>query len=114
MNKNQSRLRRAKRTRMNFKFQSLPRLTVFKSSKHLYAQVIEPDGNKVITSASSHDKSISEKTSNLKTVEKIGQLIAERALENGIKKVVFDRSGYLYHGKIKMIAESARSSGLEI
>ena len=81
MNKNQSRLRRAKRTRMNFKFQSLPRLTVFKSSKHLYAQVIEPDGNKVITSASSHDKSISEKTSNLKTAEKIGQLIAERALE---------------------------------
>ena len=92
MNKNQSRLRRAKRTRMNFKFQSLPRLTVFKSSKHLYAQVIEPDGNKVITSASSHDKSISEKTSNLKTAEKIGQLIAERALKNGIKKVVFDLS----------------------
>ena len=55
-----------------------------------------------------------QKDKHLKTAEKIGQLIAERALENGIKKVVFDRSGYLYHGKIKMIAESARSSGLEI
>ena len=112
--KNISRLRRAKKTRSKIKVQASPRLSVYRSSQHFYAQVFDSLGTKVIVSASTAEKDSKDKSNNIEAAASVGKRVAERALENGIKKVVFDRSGYLYHGKIKMIAESARSSGLEI
>ena len=96
--KNLSRLRRAKKTRMNIKNQETPRLSVYRSSKHFYAQVFD---------------SLGTKSNNLSGAEAVGKKVAERAIENGIKKVVFDRSGYKYHGRIKALADSARQAGLE-
>ena len=111
--KNISRLRRAKKTRANIKAQDSPRLTVYRSSKHFYAQIFDNLGSKVIASASSTEKDIKIKSNNLEAAVEVGKKVAERALESGIKKVVFDRSGYKYHGRIKALAESARNAGLE-
>jgi large subunit ribosomal protein L18 len=111
--KNISRLRRAKKTRMKMKEQDFPRLTVYRSSKHFYAQLFDSLGSKVIVSASTVEKADKVKNNNLETAKVLGKKIAERALENGIKKVVFDRSGYKYHGRIKALADSAREAGLE-
>ena len=112
--KNKSRLRRAKKTRMKIKSQDLPRLTVFKSSQHIYAQIIDPSGSKVIAATSTLDKSIKSKGRSVQSAKEIGEKIADLSIKNGIKKVIFDRSGYKYHGRIKMIAEAAREKGLEI
>ena len=112
--KNKSRLRRAKKTRMRIKSQDLPRLTVFKSSQHIYAQMIDPSGSKVIAATSTLDKSIKSKGRSVQSAKEIGEKIADLSIKNGIKKVIFDRSGYRYHGRIKMIAEAAREKGLEI
>ena len=112
--KNKSRLRRAKKTRMRIKSQDLPRLTVFKSSQHIYAQIIDSSGSKVIAATSTLDKSIKSKGRSVKSAKEIGEKIADLSINNGIKKVIFDRSGYRYHGRIKMIAEAAREKGLEI
>jgi len=101
--KNLSRIRRAKKTRMNIKEQENPRLTVYRSSKHFYAQIFDSLGTKVIASASTVEKDS----------DAVGKRVAERAIENGVKKVVFDRSGYKYHGRIKALADSARKAGLE-
>ena len=111
--KNTSRLRRAKKTRSNIKNQESPRLTVYRSSKHFYAQVFDNHGSKVIASASTIEKDIDAKSNNLDAAVAVGKKVAERAIENGIKKVVFDRSGYKYHGRIKALADSAREAGLE-
>lgn len=111
--KNLSRLRRAKKTRMNIKNQETPRLSVYRSSKHFYAQVFDSLGAKVIVSASTTEKDLGTKSNNLAGAEAVGKKVAERAIENGIKKVVFDRSGYKYHGRIKALADSARQAGLE-
>ena len=111
--KNLSRLRRAKKTRFAIKDQETPRLTVFRSSKHFYAQVFDSLGTKVIVSASTAEKDSKDKSNNIEAAASVGKRVAERALENGIKKVVFDRSGYKYHGRIKALAESAREAGLE-
>ena len=111
--KNISRLRRAKKTRANIKVQDSPRLTVYRSSKHFYAQIFDNLGTKVIVSASTTEKDLKIKSNNTEAAAEVGKKIAERALENGIKKVVFDRSGYKYHGRIKALAESARNAGLE-
>ena len=92
--KNTSRLRRAKKTRANIKVQESPRLTVFRSSRHFYAQVFDNLGSKVIVSASTAEKDIDAKSNNLDAAVAVGKKVAERALESGIKKVVFDRSGY--------------------
>ena len=92
--KNLSRLRRAKKTRSTIRNQESPRLTVYRSSKHFYAQIFDSLGSKVIVSASTTEKDLKIKSNNLDGVTKIGQKVAERALESGIKKVVFDRSGY--------------------
>lgn len=113
-NKNESRLRRAKKTRMRIKSQDLPRLTVFKSSQHIYAQIIDSSGSKVIAATSTLDKSIKSKGRSVQSAKEIGEKIADLSIKNGIKKVIFDRSGYRYHGRIKMIAEAAREKGLEI
>jgi large subunit ribosomal protein L18 len=112
--KNESRLRRAKKTRMRIKSQDLPRLTVFKSSQHIYAQIIDPSGSKVLAATSTHDKSIKSKGRSVQSAKEVGEKIADLSINNGIKKVIFDRSGYRYHGRIKMIAEAAREKGLEI
>ena len=112
--KNESRLRRAKKTRMRIKSQDLPRLTVFKSSQHIYAQIIDSSGAKVLAATSPLDKSIKSKGRSVQSAKEVGEKIADLSIKNGIKKVIFDRSGYRYHGRIKMIAEAAREKGLEI
>ena len=112
--KNESRLRRAKKTRMRIKSQDLPRLTVFKSSQHIYAQIIDPSGSKVLAATSTLDKSIKSKGRSVQSAKEVWEKIADLSINNGIKKVIFDRSGYRYHGRIKMIAEAAREKGLEI
>ena len=92
------------------------RLTVFRSSKHLYAQLIDDDQGATLTSASSLEKTAREglKTgASVDAAKAVGKLIAEKAQEKGIKKVVFDRGGYLYHGRVKALAEAAREAGLE-
>ena len=112
--KNESRLRRAKKTRMRIKSQNLPRLTVFKSSQHIYAQIIDSSGSKVLAATSTLDKSIKSKGRSVQSAKEVGEKIADLSIKNGINKVIFDRSGYRYHGRIKMIAEAAREKGLEI
>ena len=93
--------------------QEFPRLSVYRSSQHFYAQVFDSIGSKVIVTASTSEKDLKIKSNNLEAAAVIGKKVAERALENGIKKVVFDRSGYKYHGRIKALADSARDAGLE-
>ncbi|KAB2329638.1 50S ribosomal protein L18 [Cytobacillus gottheilii] len=91
-----------------------PRLNVFRSNKHIYAQLID-DVNKVtIASASSLDKDVNlDSTSNVDAAVKVGELVAKRAVEKGVNSVVFDRGGYLYHGRVKALADAARENGLE-
>ena len=90
-----------------------PRLTVFRSNKEIYAQVIDDSSSKTIVSASSKDKDLKLKTSNKTEVSKIvGDSIGKKAIKAGIKKVSFDRNGYLYHGRVKSLAEGAREAGL--
>mgnify|MGYP003313906818 FL=1 len=108
-----SRLRRAAKARIRISQQDKPRLSVFKSSQNMYAQIFDPAGSTVLVSASTNEKENKMTSNNLISAKAIGQKIAERAIEAGIKKVVFDRSGYKYHGRIKAIAESAREAGLE-
>ena len=108
-----SRTRRAAKTRIRISQQEKPRLTVFKSSQNLYAQVFDSTGSTVLASVSTNEKEDKMASNNISSAKAIGQKIAERAIEAGIKKVVFDRSGYKYHGRIKAIAESAREAGLE-
>ena len=111
--KNISRLRRARKSRSNIKNQESPRLTVYRSSQHFYAQIFDSLGSKVIVSASTVEKDMNLKSNNIDAAMQVGKKVAERALENGVKKVVFDRSGYRYHGRIKALADSAREAGLE-
>ena len=111
--KNISRLRRARKSRSNIRNQESPRLSVYRSSQHFYAQVFDSLGSKVIVSASTVEKDMNLKSNNIDAAVQVGKKVAERALENGVKKVVFDRSGYRYHGRIKALADSAREAGLE-
>ena len=111
--KNNSRLRRAKKARANIRNQEVPRLSVYRSSKHFYAQILDSLGSKVIVSASTLEKALKISSNNLDGASEVGKVVAERAIKNGIKKVVFDRSGYKYHGRIKALADSARKTGLE-
>ncbi|HEY7291531.1 MAG TPA: 50S ribosomal protein L18 [Vicinamibacterales bacterium] len=96
-----------------------PRLSVFRSVAHIYAQVIDDLTGKTLVSASSVDASLKGAFAkgisggNLKGAEAIGKAIAERSIEKGIKRVVFDRSGFLYHGRIRAVADAARKAGLE-
>ena len=92
-----------------------PRLSVFRSGKHIYAQVIDDDEGVTLASASSIEKTAREglKTgASVDAAKSVGKLIAERAKEKGVKDVVFDRGGYLYHGRVKALAEAAREGGL--
>jgi large subunit ribosomal protein L18 len=90
-----------------------PRLAVFKSLKHIYAQVIDDASGKTIVSASSRDKDSSTRGANAAAAKAVGALIAKKAKDKGITRVVFDRGGYLYHGNIKALADAARENGLE-
>lgn len=112
-----SRIRRSIKFRKKIKFVDIFRLVVHRSSRHIYAQIIENTTAKVITYASTLEKKKffydkAEYTGNKKAASFIGSLIAHRALQRGIKRVAFDRSGFKYHGRIKSLAESARTSGL--
>ena len=109
----ESRLRRAGKTRVRISQQDKPRLTVFKSCQNLYAQIFDSTGAKVLASASTNEKTEKMKFNNIESAKVVGQKVAQRAIEAGVTKVVFDRSGYKYHGRIKAIAESAREAGLE-
>lgn len=112
--KNDSRLRRARRARARMRDQGATRLSVHRTPRHIYAQVITPEGDKVLASASTLDSSLrSGKTGNAEAAAAVGKLVAERAKEAGIAKVAFDRGGYKYHGRIKALADAARESGLE-
>jgi large subunit ribosomal protein L18 len=90
-----------------------PRLAVFRSVAHIYAQVIDDAEGKTLVSASSVDKGAKTNGGNVAAAKKIGKLVAQRAKEKGISKVVFDRGGYHYHGRIKALADAAREAGLE-
>ena len=93
-----------------------PRLAVFRSNNHVYAQVIDDVAGKTLVSASTLEKDIKAELKNTDDTDaatKVGEIVAKRALEKGIKAVVFDRGGYIYHGKVKAVAEAAREAGLE-
>jgi large subunit ribosomal protein L18 len=90
------------------------RLTVFRSSKHIYAQVIDDLKGATVAAASSIEKDMRSKTgANVDAAKAVGKLVAQRAIEKGVKTVVFDRGGYLYHGRIKALADAAREGGLQ-
>ena len=113
--KNDVRVRIHTRTRLKLRgSQERPRLAVFRSLKHIYAQVIDDRQGRTLVAASSGEKKAGVSTGgNLAGAKEIGKLIAERAKSKGISKVVFDRGGYLYHGRIKALADAARAAGLE-
>ena len=91
-----------------------PRLNVFRSNQHIYAQLIDDTNAVTIASASTLDKEVSvESASNVEAAKLVGELVAKRAVEKGVKSVVFDRGGYLYHGRVKALADAAREAGLE-
>lgn len=93
-----------------------PRLSVYKSLKYIYAQIIDDTVGHTLVAASSLEPAIKEQLkngSNIEAAKKVGELIAKRALEKGIEKVVFDRGGYIYHGKVKELADAARAAGLQ-
>jgi len=117
-NRAEARLRRKKRVRKRVKgTPERPRLCVFRSLRHIYAQIIDDTTSTTLVEASSVSKGIREKIgndgSNKKGAAIVGREIAERALKKGIKKVVFDRNGFLYHGRVKALSEAAREGGLE-
>ncbi len=90
-----------------------PRLSVFRSSKHIYAQVIDDQKGETLASASSLEKEMRGNTgADIDAAKAVGKLLAERAVKRGVKEVVFDRGGYLYHGRVKALADAARESGL--
>ncbi len=111
-----SRLKRKRRIRKNiFGHQDRPRLSVFRTSKHIYAQIIDDTDRITLVSASTLDKEYSDNKVEGKKVEiakAIGSLIGKRALDKGITKVVLDRNGFLYHGRIKALSDGAREAGL--
>ena len=116
MNKKQSRIRRATKTRARIREKLLNRLCVHRTPKHVYAQVISPCGSKVLASASTLDKELRTQvkySGNVEAATLVGKTIAERASKAGITRVAFDRSGFKYHGRVKALADSARENGME-
>ena len=114
-----SEIRRKKHYRIRNRFSGTPqrpRLAVFRSNSHMYAQIIDDTVGKTLVSASTIQKEVKselEKTNDVAAAAYLGTIIAKRALENGIKQVVFDRGGFIYQGKIQALAEAAREAGLE-
>ena len=111
--KKETRLRRARKARLKMRELETVRLSVYRSSQHIYAQVISADGAKVLASASTLDKELRDgATGNVDAAKKVGQLVAERAKAAGVTQVAFDRSGFKYHGRVKALAAAAREGGL--
>jgi len=112
--KNDARLRRAKRGRHHIRELAVPRLCVYRSPRHIYAQIISASGDVVQASASTVEKDLrAGATGNVESAKKVGALIAERAKAAGVETVAFDRSGYKYHGRVKALADAAREGGLQ-
>ena len=112
-NRNRARLRRHARVRRKVSGTAeCPRLNVFRSSKHIYAQIIDDLAGTTLVSASTMDKDFTEYGGNVEAAKAIGVKIAQKAIEKGITEVVFDRGGYIYHGRVKALAEGAREGGL--
>jgi large subunit ribosomal protein L18 len=114
--KKANRLRRARRTRARISLQGVPRLCVHRTPQHIYAQIIAPEGDRVVASASTLNKDVREGlkgTGNAAAAAAVGKAIATRAKQAGIEKVAFDRSGFKYHGRIKALADAAREAGLD-
>ena len=113
----QARLKRKKRIRKTIVGTQLrPRLCVFRSARHIYAQVVDDSQGQTLAAASSLEKAVqaSEDIKNKKSAANlVGKLVAERALEKGVKQIVFDRNGFLYHGRVKAVSDGARESGLK-
>lgn len=91
-----------------------PRLNVYKSNMNMYAQIIDDEAGVTLVSASTLDKDVETKGSSVESAKAVGEAVAKKALAKGIETVVFDRSGYIYHGKVKAIAEGAREAGLKL
>lgn len=116
MNKKESRLRRARKTRAKIAELKIARLCVHRSNCHIYAQVYSGSGNQVLAAASSVEpqmRAIIPNGGNVEAAKAVGKLIAERALAKGVQEVAFDRSGFKYHGRVKALAEAARENGLK-
>jgi large subunit ribosomal protein L18 len=114
--KNLSRLRRARQTRLKIREVGAVRLTVHRTNTHIYAQITSPAGDKVLAAASTLDKDLRGQVKhggNRKAAELVGSRIAAKAKEKGIEQVAFDRSGYRYHGRVKALADAARAGGLK-
>ena len=114
---NEGFMRRAHRVRHTLKRKAhgRARLSVFRSSKHIYAQVIDDSAGRTVVAASTLDKDLRgalKKGSDLEAAQAVGKLVAERALKAGVTNVVFDRGGYIYHGRVKALADAAREAGL--
>jgi large subunit ribosomal protein L18 len=117
MDKKTSRLRRARRTRAKIKDLAVHRLCVYRTPRHIYAQIIAPSGAEVVASASTLDKTLRGTIAsggNIAAAQLIGKMVAERALAKGIAQVAFDRAGFKYHGRIKALADAAREHGLQV
>jgi large subunit ribosomal protein L18 len=116
MKKNQARLRRARKGRSHIRVLALHRLSVHRTPRHIYAQVIAPDGGTVVASASTVQGDVRgslKSTGNVSAAAAVGKAIAEKAKTAGITKVAFDRSGFRFHGRVKALADAARENGLE-
>ena len=116
MEKKIARLRRAKKTRSHIRRLGVPRLTVHRSGRHIYAQVIAADGGHVIAAASTVQKGLRAdltSTSDKGAAKAVGKAVAEKAVAAGISEVAFDRSGYQYHGRVAVLADAAREGGLK-
>jgi len=116
MDKKIARLRRAKKTRAHIRRLGKPRLTVYRSGRHIYAQIIAAEGGGVIAAASTLQKDLRvdlSSTSNKEAAKAVGKAVAEKAVAAGISDVAFDRSGYRYHGRVAELADAAREGGLK-
>ncbi|MDE1922496.1 MAG: 50S ribosomal protein L18 [Gammaproteobacteria bacterium] len=114
--KKDTRLRRARRGRAKIKELGAARLSVHRTPQHIYAQIIAAEGDRVLVAASTVQEDVRgdlKTTGNIEAAKAVGRAIAERARAKGISKVAFDRSGFMYHGRVKALAEAAREAGLE-
>jgi ribosomal protein L18 len=116
MNKKKiNRIRRGKRTRLNIRESGKISLIVNKSSQHTYAQIVSADGNKILATVSTLQTEVRQglaHTANIEAATKVGRIIAEKAKQLGLDNIVFDRSGFRYHGRIRALADAAREAGL--
>ena len=116
MDKKTARIRRARKSRVKIRKQNAMRLCVHRTPRHIYAQVIAADGAKIVAAASTVQKDVAgslDNTGNVDAAKAVGRVIAERAQAAGVDAVAFDRSGFIYHGRVKALADSAREAGLK-